>query len=63
MMQMQKRLAELEKKQKQTAETSATVVEELAALQNEGLFQAVDTNLMTGLYLIPNLNLNMVEMK
>ncbi|WOE70782.1 outer membrane beta-barrel protein [Hydrogenimonas thermophila] len=42
MMQMQKRLAELEKKQKQTAEASATVVEELAALQNEGLFQAVD---------------------
>ncbi len=42
MAQMQERLAELEKKQEQTAESSATVVEELATLQNEGWFQTVD---------------------
>ena len=43
MMQMQKRLAELEKRQDQTSKRSETIVEELATLQNEGLFQAVDT--------------------
>ena len=43
MLQLQKRLVELEKRQEQTAKRSEIIVEELATLQNEGLFQAVDT--------------------